>query len=131
MFTAGAKAAPLEALPIYFGVRLGRYLSGAGHFPEPDLVAGYLTVIEALADLAAGHATPSGVGLFPESPSVPFLIHLLYIELAFSCASPVQHCKMNMLQHRIVTVHTIALSFPWLPVLLCTCILVTKGLTSS
>ncbi|BDA50743.1 hypothetical protein COCOBI_16-4210 [Coccomyxa sp. Obi] len=56
---AGAKVAPLEALPIYFAVRLGRYLSGAGHLPEPGLVAAYLTVMEALADLAAGHTTSS------------------------------------------------------------------------
>ncbi|CAL8465146.1 g4681 [Coccomyxa elongata] len=56
---AGAKAAPLEALPVYFAVRLGRYLSGAGHLPEPSLVSAYLTVMEGLADLAAGHATPS------------------------------------------------------------------------
>lgn len=108
--SAGAKAAPLEALPIYFAVRLGRYLSGAGHLPEPGLVAAYLTVMEALADLAAGHATPSGVGLFPETLSVPVLVQQLSRELPASRTPPL-HWKSNVFFISLWTPHTSALSF--------------------
>lgn len=60
----GARAAPLEALPIYFAVRLGRYLSGSGDAPEPDLAAAYLAALEGLCALAGGDTLLSGLTLF-------------------------------------------------------------------
>lgn len=50
---AGAKAAPLGALLVFFMVRMGRYLSSHGEPPEGDLVAAYLALLEALSNLAA------------------------------------------------------------------------------
>ncbi len=54
---AGAKAAPQEALPVFFAVRMGRYLSGGGEPPEPELAAAYLAALESLNELA-GESTP-------------------------------------------------------------------------
>lgn len=60
----GARAAPLEALPIYFAVRLGRYLSGSGDPPEPDLAAAYLAALEGLCALAGEDTLLSGLKVF-------------------------------------------------------------------
>ena len=92
--TAGAKAAPLEALPIYFAVRLGRYLSGAGRLPEPGLVAAYLNVMEALADLAAGHMGPSGVGL-PSDKTYALVVVLHSVGETASAAFYLLACKKS------------------------------------
>ena len=54
---AGAKAAPQEALPVFFAVRMGRYLPGGGEPPEPELATAYLAALESLNELA-GESTP-------------------------------------------------------------------------
>ena len=59
----GARSAPLEALPIYFAVRLGRYLSGSGDPPESDLAAAYLATLEGLCALAKRDILLSGLTL--------------------------------------------------------------------
>lgn len=56
-FPAGAKLAPLAAIPVLLAVRMGRYLSGPGAAPIRGLIPAYLDLLEELTHHQEGQFT--------------------------------------------------------------------------
>ena len=70
LLCAGAKAAPMAAMPVLLAVRMGRYLSGPGRMPVQDLVPAYLKLLEELSSFAAGRRTPKCWALWLHCSSI-------------------------------------------------------------